>query len=368
MVKKLLYYAFGVLLSVNQVAYALEEQPQMDELALCKIQITDNPGYVSLGKKLLKNLYTYQPLIDVKPLSSGKASVAFFPQAPISKPIVIPVQENLKISKENMGYIIWTLYGIAGQLNKGYFTEGTFVIEDKDLRLFKLMRDSGYAYKRISSHFKAYKTQHYGMDIENLPCGKHHILFGELANGRIFIKPENHGLSGIQDTLEHGKEYVVAQARKIESIRYLFNMLSDQDPSFKKERISPELLAQFEKLLKEIEIDKETIKQHMETAKNFGVQKIISILKEYMNEYKPLQSILAESGPVNLSGSWVLVTQDDVDKSKHLLNDIVYFLEDIAVEDNLYQRTGSEIVLTQADLNKALGIVSKETPEQTEVD
>ncbi len=349
----------------------LENSPhnEMSELDLCKAELSNerNQQKIDSGKILLKQFYFGKPLQKAVEKRLGLAGLL--------KPLTSEqIEESQKTSNavgapynQKVENIVWALYDIASKVHHKHFTEGTFVVEDKGLKLLHYLTSSqdkpDGSYKRISSHFKAYKTQHYGLDLNNLPCNKHTILFGHLNGDRIFIKPENHGTKNIFDNIEHGKEFIIAQARKVEGLRNIFNLASDQDPEFKKERVPDELIQKFSSLLKQLEPDKETQKLHITLAKNYGVQKIFSLLQTYINNFHKLKPILQEQD-LELSGSWVAVTQEDVDEMRDLLNATVDFMEELATQDNIALRSGYEVIITQADMKKALGLSTK--PQKAE--
>ncbi len=347
-------------------------QQNLNDLELCKMQLSsqDNQQKIEDGKLLLKQFYFEKPL---KQAITKKLGLA----VPLQRLTPEELAEKQRINSVLMApftqkaeNIIWALYDIAAKIHNKYFTEGTFVIEDKGLKLLNylvsLENRPGGSYTRISTHFKAYKTQHYGLDLENLPCNKHTILFGHLNQDRIFIKPENHGTKNITDTIEHGKETIIAQARKIEWLRELFSLASDQSEEFKKERIPSDMIKKFSDLIKKLEPDKETQKLHIESVKNFGVQKIVALLQEYINNFPKFQQIIHEQ-PATLSESWEEVTKQDVNVLRDLLNETVDFLDELATLDNIALRSGYEVIITQTDIKRALGLTTQ-APEQEEVD
>jgi hypothetical protein len=294
------------------------------ELVECRIDIDTGTEKIQAGKEFLKQLYSGIEFLHDRDQMHKNAELA-----------------------------VWALYGMTAKNKNQYFTEGTFSVYDDQDKLFNFLKP--IAYKRISSHHKGYSTQHYGIDFKEgeLPCRKKHLLFAQLANHQLFLKPENHGTQNVTDTILHGQEWLVAQARKIETLRSLFDLASDQDPEFKKERISGNLLKKFKGLITELETDQETQKLHLRSAQFYGTQKIVSILKEYLTSYKPLEQALVER-PASLSESYEYISQADIDKARDKINQIVNFLEELATQDNLFERTGNEIVFSQNDMKKLL--------------
>ena len=310
----------------------------------CEQEILAHTGTIARGKSFLRVLYTHHnhswQTAHLNRHTPAMESVYHWGFTPI----------------ENARAIIWALYGIAGNdLKKGFFTEGTFVVEDKDHRLFNFLRSVPGAYKRISSHFKDYKTQHYGLDIPNLPCLKQHILFGQTAQGYMFIKPENHGIGTLGDALMHGQEFVVAQARKQPYLRSLLGLTSDDEtPGFRKERIQQDILRTYNLLLQRLEPDRGTVQLLTDQAKRFGLLKIISTLKEYIKDYRPLAPSFANIAQEDLSASTHAVTYEDIDVQGDLLRETVDFINALTELDNITNRTGNEIIITQAELHRAL--------------
>lgn len=345
------------------------QQEEISELDQCKIQLSalENQQKIEAGKILLKQFYFEKPLKQAMQKKYGLAIHL--------KPLTREELENKeKLNRifnasfnEKAENIIWAIYDIAAKVHHKYFTEGTFVIEDTGLKLLNylisLEKEPDGTYKRISSHFRGYKNQHYGLDLENLPCNKHTILFGHLNQDDIFIKPENHGTKNIADTIEHGKEFIIAQARKIEVLRNLFKLVSDQDPAFKKERIPDSMIKEFILLIQKLEPDVETQRLHIQLVKTYGIQKVVSLLQEYINTFPKLKPIIREP-ELNLSESWVAVSKQDVDELRDLLNETVDFLEELAEQDNLYKRTGNEVIITQADIRRALDLTTKPPKEE----
>ena len=221
--------------------------------------------------------------------------------------------------------IQWYLYGKAVEKGQG-FEEGTFVIKDKDFKIYNFMmgyvkkmnpaitgdvRDplamksyNQFGYSRDASHFIHLKKQFrpYGIDIrfgENgsetplLPAYKRHILFGRAdeTDHKIYIKPENYGLYYKDGFLMHAQEYGAAQVRKpnvfAQAARtiagYLgYEISTDQALGFRKERIPPLFVAEFNQNLdQEDSIDLEQKKLLKNYVKINGYQTLFlpSIVK-----------------------------------------------------------------------------------------
>lgn len=363
--------ALGALrLQAADVSPLLAPLPESAELEACKDQLRApvHKKAIEHGKEALKTLYR---LGGKTPIITAQSSLTKLSCLGAAKELT-EVERYLHTKGYQKYFakdIMWALYDIAAE-RKLYFTEGTFVLEDKNLALFNYLTSIQETYLRSSSHFKKYNTRHYGLDLAGLPCNKRTILFGHLNGNLIFIKPENFGTKNISDTIEHGKEYIIAQARKIEFLRNLFNLASDQDPEFKKERIPANLIQRFSALIKKLEPDTQTQALHINSVNDYGIQKIAQILKAYITNFPKLQPILHEP-ELNVSGSWVMISKADIDEMRDLLNETVDFLEELATEDNIALRSGYEIIITQVDIKRALRLTNKpqqEHPEESEVD
>lgn len=175
--------------------------------------------------------------------------------------------------------IVWYLYSKALQKNCT-FEEGTFVIEDPNSTLFNFLKNTGYAYKRPSSHFQEYQQDHYGVSLEGLPGNKRHILFGKLDATHMYLKPENYGLE-IAQLPGHTMEYIVAQMRKIELVRKFCHLTPDTAEMYRKEHLDPLIYNDTIKLINEFEPNQETRQELIALIKLFGLKKIIPILENY---------------------------------------------------------------------------------------
>jgi hypothetical protein len=173
--------------------------------------------------------------------------------------------------------IQWYLYSKALEKEQG-FTEGTFKIEDRGLKIYNFLMDyvkmhnkditgtpkdplayisyNPFGYSRDTSHYTDEKKIHsaYGIDVRLgpslelalLPADKRHILFGKLDklnedSGWIYIKPENHGIYWYDGLPYHVNEFLVAQSRKNSWITstlawFGINLGSDDAETSRKER------------------------------------------------------------------------------------------------------------------------------------
>ena len=186
--------------------------------------------------------------------------------------------------------IIWYLYSLA-EAKGQKFDEGTFRIEDKDFRILQFFMEyskkvnpalQGYgkdtssiatanpfAYCRGSTHFDDSRKKYgaYGIDMRFdvtqweqtlLPAFKRHLLWGLIdeKSQYIYIKPENHGLYYWDGLPGHGSELFVAKLRKIPGAQtafklFGFNLGSDDQENFRKERIPAEFLTEFKAAVKQ---------------------------------------------------------------------------------------------------------------------
>lgn len=178
----------------------------------------------------------------------------------------------------------WYFY--IEQLNKNNeeegFEEGAFLIPKSFMPLFsrylEMVKQEGhninggnsgpnpFAYYRNSSHLqKLTKNKHIGIDVcfsqeqgvqAMLPGGQRHLLVIDYDHDDlVYIKPENYGISNWEDTAHHGFEFIVAQARKTPIIQKTLGMKSDDDESYKKERIPADVKKAYQKLSKTHNLD-----------------------------------------------------------------------------------------------------------------
>lgn len=181
--------------------------------------------------------------------------------------------------------LIWYLYAVALEKNQG-FEEGTFIIEDTNFVLYNFLMNyikrfnpsvtgtlqdplthvsyNPFGYSRDSSHLNQTLYRHYGIDVRFgprggelplLPADKRHILFGKVDQEKnlIFIKPENFGLYYLDGLIAHGLELGESKLRKVGVAQK-----SDDDITYRKERVPTQFLKDFDAALRESNIpDKE---------------------------------------------------------------------------------------------------------------
>jgi len=149
--------------------------------------------------------------------------------------------------------VCWALMYYASR-NKQAFFEGTFVLKDKNYRLFNYFLPNMYV--RASSHFKRRAIPvkerggwaHFGLDVEitpdfALPARKRHIMMGKIESfdgrDRIYIKPENWGTNPLRPfhIFGHGVEFVESQGKR--RLPWLFGDVGSGD-AYQKEHILPD--------------------------------------------------------------------------------------------------------------------------------
>lgn len=240
--------------------------------------------------------------------------------------------------------LTWHLYDHAAHKNEK-FDEGTFVIEDKDFKIYNFLlnyvqsvnptitgtakdplshySDNPFAYSRDASHFVDQKKKYrpYGIDIrfgakgaekQELPADKKHLLFGicDFDKQLIYIKPENHGLYYQDGLLGHIAEFASAQARKDNRIANAFRAFcgwlgfaigTDDADSFRKERIPKEFLVAFALNLKAASFADDQKQTFLAQAKRSGLQTLCNpaliqspefqdMLTKYRAEYDNLEN------------------------------------------------------------------------------
>ena len=201
--------------------------------------------------------------------------------------------------------LLWFYYNIAVDKNQA-FSEGTFVLQDQDGRIYKFLLDYvrmvnpdalrmvpafGYpkniylAYARRSTHFPAEQDNYrqYGIDIRFanfspqflLPTHKSHLLFGRISKDLVYIKMEDFGVCRDQ-YVPHSSEYIISLLRKIKpSLKpyldtyvptYVNNLVeyyisSDDDPNYRKEHIPQDVLAHAFEILQRANLPAENCNQ-----------------------------------------------------------------------------------------------------------
>lgn len=207
--------------------------------------------------------------------------------------------------------VIWFLYHF-----NPVFNNGTIVIDDPSNKIFNFLyhfvdqttdeshrhpvtySTNPFSYCRKSSHFpeeqKAFP--HYGIDSRDdsnqyarydLPHGCSHILFGQLPDNRMFIKPEKYGLHLYYDLAMHAKGACGSIGRK--TIPSIFGTNDEQH--HKKEHLPGWIRDKFREITAQrgIETNITTIKQLFELEeqhKGVFAKLIEQVNKKYDNADK----------------------------------------------------------------------------------
>lgn len=200
---------------------------------------------------------------------------------------------EIKNSNQGMhqaSVIHWFLMSIAKQKGQD-FDEGSFICKDPDGKLTQFL--TAIATPRVSSHLKGVAdAQHYGIDMHieyEQYNHKRHLLVAaidqdQLGGKRVFIKPENYGVTTWFDLYGHSIEYIESLERKIKG--------GDDADNFRKERVPQDLLKEFSKIIgKQPGIIAE--------AKKFGVSAMHGFVKGNA-DYQQFQQKLEELGDVDV--------------------------------------------------------------------
>jgi hypothetical protein len=262
--------------------------------------------------------------------------------------------------------VMWFLYSEA--INKGQaFTDGSFTIIDTDFKLYKFLlyyartfnselkgsiedpaakgSSNQFAYSRISSHWQSCQNtwRQYGIDMrfepnkaaqQSLPAGKTHLLFGiigEAPTPLLFIKFEDNGLFSGGDAvggefLGHAFSYLVSRTKKLESLvpqplyKNSVGMLvgSDDDPGSCREHVRNEFINQCHTIL----YSSPLYGKYYPNLSSQGVRQLVAYIKQ-----KP------------------------ADWDQKLCHEFAtYFVQLSLKYDYLEYRKGSEVILSQAEL------------------
>jgi hypothetical protein len=174
----------------------------------------------------------------------------------------------------DMAALMWALYDSSVHAGKPY-EQGSFVVEDRDGRLFGFLSRCPGASLRISSHLKSATritgAGHYGIDMlgsyrpgdsgwepslygyeqKVLPARKGTVLFIPLFKDEaigldrqyVFIKMEDHGLQTWSGWAMHGWDFVAGT---------VLGMKGPSKDFTRKERVDPALAASYEKILRHL--------------------------------------------------------------------------------------------------------------------
>lgn len=253
--------------------------------------------------------------------------------------------ENKEDLNKKAANFVWFCFALAISKDQS-FEEGTFLISDPNLQLYKFLAELGQY--RKSSHFNSYAkvtrkeyavSSQMGLDLNNLPAGKGTLLFGKINEDSkkpesdfMFIKPENYGVNWFSFPL-HAQEYLFAQLRK--RLPTAINPLgTDDEEYYRKERIPADVANAYSNIIKEIE------ELSIEKNINFGID-----FKENLKEAHGLGiNFIYSQLPILLN---LENLSENIKDELKVLKDL---LESANLKyDNLELRFGREVILTQSD-------------------
>lgn len=215
------------------------------------------------------------------------------------------------------GALTWYLMKQAHDQEEG-FTNGSFILQDKDERIFKFLHGLSGTYNRISSHLKGRSDeQHRGIDVPHgfLPNGCEHLLFFRttLPNREeaTFIKPEDHGtsLTNVRHLVCHGLGFVQSVAKK--QLPSVFG--SDDSEGFRKERVPAATLAAFRVLIQNKSPEERT--KLMADAKLWGIGFMYTTIHKIAPNHDFIKKLEKQfpNGPLEKrTGREVMIFQPDV--------------------------------------------------------
>lgn len=239
--------------------------------------------------------------------------------------------------------LVWYFYSLAA-LKGQDFTQGTFAINYNQELIFKFLDSYEDKYSRtglviyglelpikFSSHYKEHKNlKQFGLDIPHelrkeimLPKSMTHILFGLIPDGVLFLKPEDHGIANSKDFLDHSISFVQAQLRKVCGA-------GDEQNGMQKERVPEDLIQKWHSLFEKynsVDIDKDQRNKDFKEGKEFGIAKMLGILKN--------------SKIFNFDNQ----TENQIKAKIEFIN----YIE--CKFDNIESRKGNEVILSQNDFN-----------------
>lgn len=323
--------------------------------------------------------------------------------------------------------MMWYLYSQAISKDQG-FTEGAFVIEDKDFKIYNFLMgyvkkvnpsitgtikdkartsaDNPFAYSRVSSHYKLEQKTHrqYGIDIRLdknsealplLPIGKRHLVFGIIDQARnlIYLKPENYGIYSFYEKAMHGKEFIVARGVKL--LPSMKNILSDplyksfeeyigtdDDPLYRKERVPQEFIVEFEKIINQQCRSKKNAQKIIREAIQKGIKRVFAIkpaiimadLRQQLDAqfdylyYRTGREIILTHDELIDSLYYYLIVLDHSDalKAKKIFNSIIE-IKNLSVELKK-EKLKQNIAVTEPPINDILKQIRELAQELTSID
>lgn len=167
--------------------------------------------------------------------------------------------------EDDCANLIWHLMDLALKKGEGFF-EGTFVIEDPDLKIYNYLLSARTLHERSSSHYIGRSAPtHHGIDVFSapLPAQKRTLLFETATSSNpnsyegkvLYLKPENFSANAynIKEFLMHTYEYCQSRINKY------FYPGSDDLPYMRKERVPVAVAECFSLIVNELEEGRETL-------------------------------------------------------------------------------------------------------------
>lgn len=253
--------------------------------------------------------------------------------------------------------IIHHLYNQKGN----NFTEGTFLIEDIEFKLYNFLLAyvknvnhnvkgtfedyplhvsyNPFGYCRDCSHYPESKKSHrpYGIDmrftesdgeLELLPAKKRHILFGIVDEKKqlMYIKIENYGLFWRDGLLMHAYEFFESKATKLGLTGH-----TDQEKGYRKERIPTEFVREVKEVLSGLDANSKKQYHINELLKSIDTEGIKALHRIYTAEF--------------------------LRTNKDIMEKLAAIIEKYEAEyDHLHIRSGQEVIFNAQDLKRAAGL------------
>lgn len=275
---------------------------------------SSSPDIVPNGSESIYDHLQVDPIHYMEKAKKGRTYLEQIQQGNFAAQLLPKNQdEHLEIIEK----ILYRLHQKASYTGQG-FLEGTYVIQDtENFDLYNTIYSyvkkvnpqvtgtaqdplshvslNAYAYPRDASHFVENKNKHpfYGIDMRRkdkttftLPNNHGHLLVGfvDYQKRLIFLKPEHKGIYILDGWFGHCGEFITAQARKnnligksIRTVAGLFGyeIWTDDNPLYHKERIPAEFIKQFALLLAQEEALTDEQKAQLKAeASLLGIQKL----------------------------------------------------------------------------------------------
>lgn len=198
-----------------------------------------------------------------------------------------------KYLQECVAGMVWKLMEYALKTGKE-FSEGSFIFDDENHRVYQFIEKMRISYQRISSHLThvAPRLQP-GIDVTEypLPAGKGHVFLIPLVDnsGRkmTFLKIENHGTRGAGALVGHGFEYIVSLGRRFFPVLFGGN----EGEGMRKERIPEAERKEFTALIRDLseaerkQLNTDQVIREVGSGGNGqGIQRMYRFLNEAIND------------------------------------------------------------------------------------